>query len=106
MYPKYLGVYAGASGFTLGVGPALPFDVNTSASLSLLPLLSCSSLSTSSPPPPLLLLSPVYCCCCRSLLLLYAIIELLLSRLGTGLGHKLSKRHKQMPELNLMPMNI
>ena len=37
VYPGYLGVYAGAGGYVLGVGAALPFDVNTSASLSLIP---------------------------------------------------------------------
>ena len=38
VYPAYLGVYAGASGYMLGVGPGLPFDVNTSASLSVSPV--------------------------------------------------------------------
>ena len=37
VYPGFLGVYAGASGYTLGVGAGLPFDVDTSASFSLAP---------------------------------------------------------------------
>jgi alpha-galactosidase len=37
VYPGYLSVYAGAGGYMLGVGPELPFDVNTSASMSLSP---------------------------------------------------------------------
>jgi hypothetical protein len=34
VYPGYLGVVAGPSGFTLGIGPELPFDTHTSASVT------------------------------------------------------------------------
>lgn len=37
VYPMYLGVVAGNTGYTLGVGPGLPFDTQTSASLTLTP---------------------------------------------------------------------
>jgi hypothetical protein len=34
VYPPYMGTFAAERGFTLGVGPEIPFDVNTSASVS------------------------------------------------------------------------
>ena len=37
VYPMYLGVIAGAAGYTLGVGPGAPFDTQTSASVTLTP---------------------------------------------------------------------
>ena len=37
VYPQYLGVVAGKSGFTLGASAAVPFGVNSSASLTLAP---------------------------------------------------------------------
>ena len=37
VYPGFLGVYAGGSGYTLGVGAGLPFDNTTSAAVSLAP---------------------------------------------------------------------
>jgi hypothetical protein len=48
VYPNFLGVYAAAFGYTLGVGPSLPFDTNTSASVTLtLPPTSSAATATS-----------------------------------------------------------
>ena len=47
VYPPYLGVMAGDRGYTMGVGPGLPFDTQTSAAVTLTAVAgtTCSSPS-------------------------------------------------------------